>query len=451
MRIHRAVAALALAAGLCGATGASAEPSIYPTGVTRYDPAKACNMFVLFSGADDKTYLIDMDGNVVHRWDHPGFPAGMLDPALAGGARGHVVLQLATIPVGGTGAIPGMPSVFSDKVLGEVDWDGKVVWQWGDQAPGGAARQHHDWSRLPNGDTLVLSNLNRPLPGFKLKDLLDDVIYEVTPKGDIVWKWLAGDHLAEFGFTAKELALVRKSPAADYLHFNDMKVIGPNHWFRDGDKRFNPDNIMVSSRDANFTLIIDKATGHVVWRIGPHYAPSPPPGTPLKLPAAIDQISGQHDPHLIPDGLQGAGDLLMFDNQGEAGFPAAELKVFPGSRVLEIDPVKKQIVWMYTGANTAQQEPWTFYSSFISDARRLPNGNTFIDEGMNGRFIQITPKGEIVWEYVSPYVGPQPRLVTNQVYRAQPVPYDWAPDGTPHAETAVAAPDLATFHVPQGK
>jgi hypothetical protein len=46
-----------------------AEPSIYPTGVTRYDPSKACNVFVLFSGSDDKTHLIDMEGNEVHRWD----------------------------------------------------------------------------------------------------------------------------------------------------------------------------------------------------------------------------------------------------------------------------------------------------------------------------------------------------------------------------------------------
>jgi hypothetical protein len=36
-----------------------------------------------------------------------------------------------------------------------------------------------------------------------------------------------------------------------------------------------------------------------------------------------------------------AGNLLLFDNQGEAGFPAAALKLFEGSRVLEIDPVKQ--------------------------------------------------------------------------------------------------------------
>jgi hypothetical protein len=72
---------------------------------------------------------------------------------------------------------------------------------------------------------------------------------------------------------------------------------------------------------------------------------------------------------------------------------------------------------------------------------------------MNGRFLQITSTGEIVWEYVSPYFGPQPfgpagkKVQANAVYRAQPVPYDWAPPGTPRGERAVIPPDLTTFRV----
>jgi hypothetical protein len=61
-----------------------------------------------------------------------------------------------------------------------------------------------------------------------------------------------------------------------------------------------------------------------------------------------------------------------------------------GSRVLEIDPQKNEIVWQYSAANS-KQPGWAFYSSFISSARRLPNGNTLIDEGMNGRFFQVRP------------------------------------------------------------
>ncbi|MEN1374853.1 ArsR family transcriptional regulator, partial [Pseudomonas aeruginosa] len=105
--------------------------------------------------------------------------------------------------------------------------------------------------------------------------------------------------------------------------------------------------------------------------------------------------------HLIPEGLPGAGNLLVFDNQGDAGYPSVQRGLVSGSRVLEIDPLKKQIVWQYT-AEDSQQPGWAFYSAFISSARRLPNGNTLIDEGQNGRFFQVTPGGEIVWEYVSP-------------------------------------------------
>jgi hypothetical protein len=165
----------------------------------------------------------------------------------------------------------------------------------------------------------------------------------------------------------------------------------------------------------------------------------------------VDQTSGQHDAHLIPKGLPGAGDLLVFDNQGEAGYPPRPLPVLPGSRVLEINPVTKQIVWQYTGTDSGRPS-WSFYSSFISSARRLPNGNTLIDEGMEGRFFQVTRRGEIVWEYVSPYFAPSPfggslLVSSNYVYRAQPVPYGWVPEGTPHGEQPIIARESGAFHV----
>ncbi len=432
-------------------TAAQAEPSIFATGVTLYDPTKAYGTLILFSGGDKKTHLVDMNGHEVHRWDYPGFPSGILDPALTDGMRGHVMVELSMMEDDDPAMFKGLPLIYRDKSLAELDWNGKVVWQWGTNAPGGAAQQHHDWARLPNGNTLVLSLVAHPLPGFALPKLVDDAIYEVTPKGDIVWRWVAGDHLDEFGWTPGELVLVRATKAISYLTINDMKPLGPNRWFGAGDARFNPDNIIIGSRQANIIAIIDKTTEKIVWRLGPDY-PTSKPG-PRKLPAPIDQVSGQHDPQMIPQGLPGAGNLLVFDDQGEAGYPPATLNYTGGSRVLEIDPVKKEIVWEYSAADTGRPE-WTFYSSFISSVRRLPNGNTFIDEGMNGRFFQVTPSGEIVWEYVSPYFGEAPfgrdgkAVVTNWVYRAQPVPYDWVPAGTPHDEYAIVPPDLSKFQLP---
>ena len=90
--------ATSLAVSTLCLTNANAEPSIYPTGVTRYDPGKAHNGFVLFSGADDKTHVVDMNGNEVRRWDYDGFPSGVLDPALVGGERGHFLTAPASTP-----------------------------------------------------------------------------------------------------------------------------------------------------------------------------------------------------------------------------------------------------------------------------------------------------------------------------------------------------------------
>lgn len=36
---------------------------------------------------------------------------------------------------------------------------------------------------------------------------------------------------------------------------------------------------------------------------------------------------------------------------------------------------------------------------------------------------------------------------SNAVYRTQPVPYEWVPEGTPRSEKAVAAPDPTNFRV----
>lgn len=428
---------------------ARGEPSVYPTGVTLYDPSLAYNTYIVFGAPDHKTHLIDMNGNEVHRWDLAGFPSEILDPAFVGGKRGHVLVQLSTDERAGAGVVPNMPAEFRNRTIGELDWDGRTIWEWGENAPGGAARQHHDWHRRANGNTLVLANSMHPIDGFSLPKILDDVIYEVSAKGKIVWQWAASDHLAEIGFTPDQLALLQKVDTPDYLHVNNMTPLGPNRWFDSGDKRFDPENILIDSRNANFIAIIEKKTGKIVWTLGPNF----PKGSKVAdLPMPVDQISGQHDAHLIEPGLPGAGNLIVFDNQGEGGYPPVPLGVNSGSRVLEIDPEKKEIVWQYT-AESSGSPGWTFYSSFISSARRLPNGNTLIDEGMNGRIFQVTPKGLIVWEYVSPYFAPSPVgsstgiVTSNWIYRAQPVPYGWVPNGTPRSEKPVTPPERSTFHV----
>ena len=35
----------------------------------------------------------------------------------------------------------------------------------------------------------------------------------------------------------------------------------------------------------------------------------------------------------------------------------------------------------------------------------MDNGNTFINEGPKGRFFEVNPDGDILWEYLNPYRG----------------------------------------------
>ena len=72
--------------------------------------------------------------------------------------------------------------------------------------------------------------------------------------------------------------------------------------------------------------------------------------------------------------------------------------------MLEVNPITREIVWQYAAANSGDPV-WTFFTWFVGNVQRLPNGATLINEGMNGRIFQVTPSGEIVWEYINPYIG----------------------------------------------
>ncbi|WP_067904208.1 arylsulfotransferase family protein [Nocardia vaccinii] len=431
------------------------------TGVTYHDPESAHDSYLLFTGADSVTRLIDTNGVVRHEWPFAGVPPRIIDPALADGRLGDVGLRLSFSgdPRGG---------IYANGTVGQLTWSGERVWEWGAQAPGGAARQNHDWELLPNGNRLLLVTIPRVVPELGPHPVGDQGLYEVDPAGAIVWEWRAGDHLAELGFSEEGWSALRETVARDpddpwgYLEINSAKTLGPNRWHRaDPDGVFHPDNILISSRKANIVALIDKTTESIVWQAGPYFDAVPGAQhqriNAHKVPRALDQISGQHNPHLIADGLPGAGNILVFDNQGGAGYPPAPLGIYAGSRVLEIDPVTRQIVWQYTAEDSGLPS-WTFFSSFVGNAQRLPNGNTLVTEGMQGRIFQVTPEGRVVWEYVSPYeglgVGGEPEVgeprapgvdrltSTPMVYRAQAVPFEWVPLGGP--ETAPAAVDLRT-------
>jgi hypothetical protein len=113
-----------------------------------------------------------------------------------------------------------------------------------------------------------------------------------------------------------------------------MSKLGKNKWYNAGDERFNPENIMICSRHANIIAIICRETGEIVWKIGPDYSQKTEEGK------KIGQIVGPHHAHMIPEGLPGAGNILVFDNGGFSGYGILGMpnKFRCYSRVIEINP-----------------------------------------------------------------------------------------------------------------
>ncbi len=442
-----------------------ASPSVYPTGTTIYDPEKAWSGYVIFDKPERQgAVLIDMNGNELRHWPEiaqmPGPTRILPGGFVMGGDRWRAPHQEAV-------------------ALVQLDWEGKEVWRFDrleevvlkkeDEEEGTSlwsARLHHDWQRegdpvgyyspeatprTSGGRTLILAHKNLVHPQISDQVLEDDYLYEVTWDGEIVWEWLASDHVDELGLSDdarqavyKATSFSEKRQSFDWLHINAAAYVGPNRWYDGGDERFHPDGVILSIRRPNVIAIIDRS-GKIVWRMGPDYRLS-------KSLGKIGQIIGQHHPHIIPAGLPGEGNLLVFDNGGQSGYGHANPAAPNGSgtvrrhysRVLEINPVTFERVWEYPAEDTI--EGFRFFSHYVSAAQRLPNGNTMITEGADGRLLEVTNEGEIVWEYISPYFGEE-QLDRNTIYRAYRVPYDWIPQLEKPEERPVVPPDLKDFRV----
>ena len=444
-----------------------AYPSVYPTGTTIYDPKKCWNGYTIFQAKEVGAALINMNGNEVQLWKGlHGFPNTILP-------GGHVM--------GSTGERNTRYGMQDQVDLVQVDWDGNIVWKFNKyeyiedpgEEPQWMARQHHDFQREGNpvgyyvpgmdplvdkGNTMILCHKNLRNEKISDKALVDDTIIEVTWDGELIWEWVCSDHFDEMGFSEEAKNTMCRNPnmkpsgggVGDWMHINCIALLGPNKWFDGGDERFHPDNIIWCGRETNIVGITDKNTGKITWKVGPDYDTTPE----LR---ELGWIIGQHHAHMIPRGLPGEGNILIFDNGGWAGYGSPNPGSVTGfqnalrdySRVLEFEPVTLKVVWQYTPVEAGFIKPVDanrFYSPFISSAQRLPNGNTLIVEGSGGRIFEVTPEHEIVWEYISPYWGTLMKI--NMVYRAYRVPYEWVPQLGKPEEKPVLRLDCTTFRVP---
>ncbi len=423
---------------LCCAANVFAWPSVYPTGTTRYDPDQAFNGYTLFSpmdgprGADSMykksgaSYLIDMNGNVVHSWKLP-FPPGLHAVLLP---DGHLLAAGRTAEKRpGKIDYVGLGLDGCAGWLYELDWDGNIVFKYYDEG------MHHDFTKLKNGNYMfvafemlpanIVKKVRGGLEGTELKGgrMTCDKLVEVNPQGKVVWEWHAKDHM---DFDIDILGPIH--PRVEWLHINDI------------DEGANGD-LIFSARHTDCVYVLDKKTGKIRSRFG-NVAYLDTKSQKLKNHNTGSMLVGRknltlggpHDAHEIAPGLPGAGHILVYDNG----------MYTDTSRALEFDPATGRVVWESTDSNIGRRH----FSSFISSAERLPNGNTIICSGANGRFFETTPDNTIVWEYVNPY-RPN-KLFNSVVFRAHRYAPEYCPqfaDLTPARGTAVVPPDNASFHV----
>jgi hypothetical protein len=400
--------------------------------------------------------LVDMEGNLVHGWNTVnGVPMKMF--------KGGYIM-------GGTGG-----AQFGAAAVEVQDWCGNELWRWDGVVPEIGARQHHDHQKEgnpvgyyvpgmkadPYGRALILSGHDPETEEdgetacpdtshISNYGLIDDAIYEVDADGNVIWSWFACEHFEQMGFTdvAKEGIMnmnVGRGGDTDWTHFNNVNYLGPNKWWKKyKDWRFHPENIIFDSRTSGMIGIIarvdhpkgDFVKDDIVWRVGPDYMTGPE--------FRLGQIIGPHAAHMIPKNLPGAGNIIVFDNGGWStyGSPAKgcmwELEdgtitkgMWPSllrdySRVIEFNPITMDIVWEYKQPyhrEPGEEGDRKFFSTFISNQQRLPNGNNLICEGNLGRIFEVTKEGKIVWEYIAPARAGGPGVIGLAVYRAYRIPY----------------------------
>ena len=311
------------------------------------------------------------------------------------------------------------------------DWDGNLKWSY--ELSTATHRLHHDIEPLPNGNILMigweLKSFDEVVAAGRdpsqLRDsvMWPDQLVEIKPgplnAAEVVWEWRAWDHLvqdfdatkANWGDPAQHPELIDLNFPADdnpdWLHFNAVEY------------NAELDQVVLSTPHFNEFWIIDHSTtteeaaGHEGGRSGMGGDLLYRWGNPQSYRAGIgsdQQLYFQHDSQWIPDGHPGAGNILVFNNRVREG--GREF-----STVVEVEPpLNPQGIYdILQGQPFAPEAPiWSyratpdtaFHSNILAGAQRLPNGNTLICEATAGRFFEVTPAGDIVWEYINPqYAG----------------------------------------------
>jgi hypothetical protein len=335
-------------------------------GVTQYNPQLAFEGLNLYSSSTlPEAYLIDMEGNILHKWTKQMNEGNNW--------RHHVELcEDGDLLV-----------IVRDKMLMCLDWDSNVKWKK-------KMRFHHDvyisgdkiyafaredklvfWHGIPlpilSDFIVVLSPKDRTI--MAKVDLYDVVKEFVTPRT------IARTYLGIFkpatlmDFVYRKLKTnyaCRTGLCFDVMHSNRVEVID-----RDIDGFCKKGDWMISIRELDLIGLLDPETKKLIWSWGP------------------GELDSQHYPTLLEN-----GNVLIFDNGRKRGF----------TRIVELNPKTKEIVWEYKS-----KPPERFYSELRGCNQRLPNGNTIITESDKGYVFEVTKDGRIVWDFYNPNVKTKER------------------------------------------
>jgi hypothetical protein len=326
------------------------EPAPDLRDVTVHDPARAFDgLNLVVSAHAAQAALVDMDGRVLHTWQRP---IEDVWPDLDFEGRegfGTFWRRACALPNGDLLAI-------YDRIgMIRLDRDSELIWA----NPGG---YHHDLEVVPDGTIYTLARAEREEHDrLKLTGPIEEDFVAILAPEDgrelrrvsILDCFLNSDYQSVLAGARSE---------GDLMHVNTVERMDGR--FAERHPLFAEGLVLISTPTLNTIATVDLERETVVWALGGMWR-------------------FQHQPTVVGD-----GHLLVFDNLGQDG----------SSKVIELDPRTQEVVWAYRGSPGRR-----FWSNFLGSCQRLPNGNTLVTESTAGRAFEVTPGGEIVWEYVNPH------------------------------------------------
>ncbi len=235
-------------------------------------------------------------------FDHAPFPitgaVGMFMVDTAGVTRWYLGAETTTINADAIWAaaklLPdGSVLYLQDNTIWRRDELGDVIWELS-AATLGVPAVHHEVMVLPDGNILALglSFQDVDYPAQGTVHVAGDTVLELTPQGDVVWEWDSFDHLDP----------QRIRDGFDLQIFNPETGLAAQDWTHANGAVYEPDTdtVLVSMRHQDWLIRIDRATGDIVWRLGP------------EGDFTLDQgrwFFHQHSPQWQPD-----GSLMLYDN-----------------------------------------------------------------------------------------------------------------------------------------